>query len=474
MSETNTYPMKKKVGLILGLCAFGILPFMGFAGLSPEGHICLGIFAMAAIFWILEPIPIYATSLAVILAQVLLLSDQSLVLDTLRRLNGGEYAAPKYQDFYATLAHPILILFLGGFSLAKAAEKYELDRNLTRILLRPFGTSPTRVALGVMVVTGVLSAFMSNTATTAMMMTVALPIVAKVPAEDPFRRLVALAIPVGANIGGIATPIGTPPNAVAIAALSRHGTMIPFSTWMMLATPLVAIALVLSWMGMCRMFKPGIERFELQIEGSFKTGPKAIGLYAIFALTVGLWVTEKLHGIPSTVVAFLPMVLLPALGILDKRDIRSHAWEVLWLVAGGISLGLSLRGTGVAEWMIGQVAWDVVPRFTLVLLFALVGFGVANLVSHTVSATILVPIAITMLAPEVASGNTAGLVIPIAVIGIIVSFAMILPISTPPNAIALSTGLIETRDLAKAGWLVGIVGIVFTLIFGLLVWPVML
>lgn len=470
---TGSYSAKQTIGLGLGGVALAVCPFLSLTGLSPAGHVALGIFLMAAVFWITEPIPIYTTSLAVIFAQVLLLSDQSLVLDWLNRATEGGYDAPAYRSFYGTLAHPILILFLGGFSLAKAAEKYSLDRNLTRILLKPFGQSPTRVALGVMLVTGVLSAFMSNTATTAMMMTVALPIVAKVPAGDPFRRLVALSIPVGANIGGIATPIGTPPNAVALAALAGEGVHVAFSTWMLIASPLVVLAMFASWWGMCRMFRPGIERFDLAIEGAFETSPKAIGCYAIFGVTVSLWVTEKLHGIPSAVVAFLPMVALPALGILDKRDIRSHAWEVLWLVAGGISLGLSLQGTGLAAWMIGRVSWDAFSPAALVLLFALIGYVVANLISHTVSATILVPIAITLLAGGL---NTAGgaLIIPIAVIGIIVSFGMILPISTPPNAIALSTGLIETRDLARAGMLVGGVGIVLTLIFGWGVWPFLL
>ncbi|MGA0368338.1 MAG: SLC13 family permease [Kiritimatiellia bacterium] len=466
-------PVKKIIGLILGLASLCLLPLCQFEGLSPEGHITLGIFVFAAVFWIMEPIPIYVTSLGVIFFQVLLLSDHGILLGTLNRLSDGSYTAPKYESFYATLAHPILILFLGGFSLAKAAEKYALDRNLTRILLKPFGSSPVRVALGVMLVTGILSAFMSNTATTAMMMTVALPIVAKVPAQDPFRRLVALSIPVGANIGGIATPIGTPPNAVAIAALAKQGTSVAFSTWMILATPLVLLALILCWWAMCRMFPPELKKFELTIEGEFKRSPKAIGLYVVFALTIGLWVTEKLHHIPSAVVAFLPMVMLPALGILDKQDIRSHAWEVLWLVAGGISLGISLKNTGLAEWLIGLVSWDAFSPFMLILLFALVGFAVGNLISHTVSATILVPIAIAMLAPDSAAGPEA-MIIPIAVSGIIVSFAMILPISTPPNAIALATGLIETRDLAKAGILVGLVGIALTLLFGIFVWPILL
>ncbi len=465
VSSTSSFSVKSILGLILGLCALIVLPLASFADLSPAGHITLGIFVFAAIFWITEPVPIYVTSLAVILLQVVLLSDKGLTLSLLQETG----AQTDYRNFFATLAHPILILFLGGFSLAKAAEKYRLDRNLTRILLRPFGQKPVRVALGVMLVTGILSAFMSNTATTAMMMTVALPIVAKVPEADPFRRLIALSIPVGANIGGIATPIGTPPNAVALAALAKQGVVIPFSTWMMLATPLVVVSLLLAWWGMCRMFKPQLETFEMEIEGRFDTSGKAIALYAVFAVTVGLWVTEKLHGIPSAIVAFLPMVFLPAFGVLDKFDLRSLAWEVLFLVAGGISLGISLQGTGVAAWLIGLVSWSAFSTFGLVVLFALVGFGVGNLISHTVSATILVPIAITLLGTGGATG--AGLVIPIAVIGIIVSFSMILPISTPPNAIALSTGLVETRDLAKAGVLVGGIGIAATLIFGFAVWP---
>ena len=464
---------KKSMGLVLGLGALLVMPFLSLPDLSPAGHVALGIFVMASVFWILEPIPIYATSMGVILAQVLLLSDQNLIKPWWDAQYEGGYQPPAYTDFYNTLANPIIILFLGGFSLAAAAEKYALDRNLTRIMLKPFGQRPANVALGVMMVTGVLSAFMSNTATTAMMMTVAIPIVARVPVDDPFRRLVALSIPVGANIGGIATPIGTPPNAVALAALARQGTLVPFSTWMLLATPLVVVTLLLSWWGMCRMFPPGIRTFTLTIDSKFQRSSKAICCYLIFALTVGLWVTEKLHGIPSGVVAFIPVVLLPALGVLDKKEIRGFSWEVLWLVAGGISLGLSLRQTGLAEWMISRVSWENFSTTGLVVLFGLVGFAVANLVSHTVSATILVPIAIALVLPQ-AGGDTTALIIPIAIIGIIVSYSMILPISTPPNAIALSTGLIETRDLAKAGWLVGILGFVFTVLFGLLLWPLLL
>jgi solute carrier family 13 (sodium-dependent dicarboxylate transporter), member 2/3/5 len=473
MASGKKISVKRLAGLFVGISALGAMPFLSFEGLSFSGHLALGIFVMAAVFWITEPIPIHATSMAVILAQVLLLSDQSVILTWLDRAHPEGYTAPAYTQFYSTLANPIIILFLGGFCLAAAAEKYKLDRNLTRVLLKPFGTRPQMVSLGVMVVTATLSAFMSNTATTAMMMTVAIPIVAMVPKDDPFRRLIGLSIPVGANIGGIATPIGTPPNAVALAALARQNVIVPFSTWMLLAVPLVVVTLLPAWWGICRMFKPRIERFELHIDSSFDRSPRAIASYGVFAVTVILWVTEKLHGVPSAVVAFLPIVLLPAMGVLENKDIRGFSWEVLWLVAGGISLGLSLQQTGLAAWMIGQVSWEGFGTTGLVVLFSLVGFLVANLVSHTVSATILMPIAISLVLP-LAGGVASALIIPIAAIGIIVSYANILPISTPPNAIAMSTGLIDTHDLATSGILVGILGFLFTILFGLVLWPLVL
>jgi sodium-dependent dicarboxylate transporter 2/3/5 len=143
---------------------------------------------------------------------------------------------------------------------------------------------------------------------------------------------------------------------------------------------------------------------------------------------------------------------------------------VLWLVAGGISLGLSLEGTGLAQWLIGLISWDAFGITGLIILFGVVGFAVANLVSHTVSATLLVPIAIALVLPA-AGGVAASLVIPIVTIGIIVSYSMVLPISTPPNAIAMATGMIDTKDLAKAGLWVGLVGFAFTTIFGLWIWP---
>jgi sodium-dependent dicarboxylate transporter 2/3/5 len=329
------------------------------------------------------------------------------------------------------------------------------------------------VCLGLMICTATLSAFMSNTATTAMMMTVVLPIVGSIAPGDPFRKCVALAIPVAANIGGIATPIGTPPNAIALAALKESGVNISFSTWMVMAVPFTIALLVFAWWMLLKLFKPEADELEVKLSGSFDKSAKAMAAYFIFAATVLLWVTEKLHGISTTMIAFLPIAILPALGVLDKKDIRGFSWEVLWLVAGGISLGLSLKSTGLAVWLIGLVSWSTLGTLGVIVVFGVVGYLVANLISHTVSATMIMPLAITVGAALATAGDF-NLAASIVSITAIISIAMVLPISTPPNAIAMATGIIETKDMAKVGVVVGVVGLVLAIVFSLLYWPLII
>lgn len=536
--------MNKKILLhiFLGIAAFASVFFMPLEGLELSGRITFGIFLLAAIFWITEPIPIYSTSMLVILLQVMLLSSQGFIfsvrdapLAEARLSESGALVVPagalgedgalylsdsgksffkvvpatvatredgqlevtgkglnaeakviadplhrsvrsgasSYSQFYETLASPIIMLFLGGFSLAAAAVKFGLDRSLTRVLLKPFGKKPAMVCLGMMLCTATLSAFMSNTATTAMMMTVVLPIVASIAPGDPFRKCVALAIPVAANIGGIATPIGTPPNAVALAALKENGYSISFSTWMVLAVPFTLILLIFAWWVLLALFKPQAQQLEIKLAGSFNKSPKAISAYVIFAATVLLWMTEKLHGISTTMIAFLPIAVLPALGVLDKKDIRGFSWEVLWLVAGGISLGLSMKDTGLAEWLIAQVSWGSLGSLGVVVVFGVVGYLIANLISNTVAATMIMPLAITVGAALAATGDF-NLVASIVSLTAIVSCSMILPVSTPPNAIAMATGIIESKDMAKVGILVGVAGLVMAILFGLVYWPLII
>ena len=525
-------------GLFLGI--FGlILPFLLPLGtLSFAGHIGLGIFILAAIFWMFEPIPIYATSMLVILLQIVLLSaqgpmymdaelpsgkpvelqentwqiptnalkddntvlvvtepgktepvrvdvverngrhvivrseeltaDQAIVTDTGHRL--VNYQPNSYTDYLGTLANPIIILFLGGFMLAEASVKYNLDKNLTRYMLSPFGSRPRFIILGLMLVTAALSAFMSNTATAAMMVTVILPIIAQLEPGDRFKFGLALSIPIAANIGGITTPIGTPPNAIVIAALTEYGISISFTDWIIVAAPLVAIMLLFAWWLLLALFPPSVDRFKLDIKGKLNTKPKAIGLYVIFAATVLLWITENQHGIPSSMVAFLPVAALVTGRILNKNDIRNLPWDVLWLMAGGISLGIGMDKTGLAVWMISGLDWGAMGYIALILVFALVAVGMSNFLSNTVTATLMMPLVISLHTSGV-MGDDFNLLVTGIVIAVACSLAMALPISTPPNAIAMSTGIIRTKDMARVGVIIGTVGVMLVLAYAVFYWP---
>lgn len=460
---------KQLIGLLIGILGLIIPFFLSIDGLSEAGHVALGIFFLAAAFWMLEPFPIYATSVLVIFLQVILLSKEGFLFQQETAL----YVPNAYTEFIGTLASPIIILFLGGFVLADAAVKYNLDRNLTRILLSPFGEKPGMILLGLMVVTALLSAFMSNTATTAMMMTVILPIMARLGKTDPLRIGLALSIPFAANIGGITTPIGTPPNAVVIGALSQQGINIPFGEWMILATPLVVIALLFAWFLLLKMFKPDASAIEIDMSGSFNKSQNAIILYFAFGFTVLFWVTESFHGVKSAIIALIPVVFLTLTGVVTKDDIRKLPWEVLWLVAGGISLGISMKSTGLAEWIVGSIEWSSFGTISLLIVFAAVAVLMSNFLSNTVTATLLIPLAVSLSTSGIA-GEGFNLIIVSLVIGVSASMAMMLPISTPPNAIAMSTGTIETGNMAKAGISIGIFGIGLVILYALFYWPFIL
>lgn len=468
----HSRPMPRWLSAIIGILLLFVPQALPLGDLSPAGAVALGLFAMAAWFWIMEPIPIYATSMAVILGQILLLSQNAPGVAYFDfPYEAGE--APSPNVFMGTLAHPILILFLGGFMLAAAAVKYSVEKGLTRVLLGPFGDRPSMVLLGLMISTAVLSAFMSNTATTAMMITVILPLLALLGKEDRFRFALALCIPLAANLGGVATPIGTPPNAIALAALAPAGVEIPFSTWMLMAVPLVAVSLFIGWRLLLIWYPPEKERLDLELNAKFPRSTPAVMFYFVGGATVLLWVTEQLHGLPSAVVAFLPVALLPCLGILDKDDIRGLSWEVLWLVAGGISLGLSLRDTGLAEWIITQIDWSSMSGIVLLLCFSAVTIAMANFLSNTVTASLIVPLTISIGTSGAlgAGGSMAALTVGVAVSA---SYGMSLPISTPPNAIAFSTGLLDTSKMIRVGVVMAVVGLVLATLAARWYWPLFL
>ena len=396
-------------------------------------------------------------------------SSSVLVTDSNHKLVG--YKPINYTDYFYSLSNSIIMLFLGGLLLADAAVKYNLDKNITRTVLKPFGYKPTMITLGMLSVTAMVSAFMSNTAATAMMMTVVLPIIAQLSPDDPFRKSIVLAIPFGANLGGIATPVGTPPNAVVLAALSKQGISIPFGTWVILALPYVIMMVLFAWWLLMKIYPAKSNRFELSMKSSFDKSKKAIRLYIIFALTILFWTTEAIHGVSANIIAFFTVTALVLTSVVDVKDIRRLPWEVLWLVAGGIALDITMRATGLSTWLISQVAWSQLGGMAVLIGFAMAGVLLSTFISNTVTATLLAPLVV-----GIASTIGGGFSIAIAalVVGVATSCAMALPVSTPPNAIALSTGMVDSKGMAKIGAPIGIVGIILLLLFAKFYWPLIL
>lgn len=445
--------------LIAGSVFFVPFEAMGLT-LTPVEVRVIAIFLMAALFWILEPVPIWTTSMLVIVVSLATVSNQCLPF-----LNGdGVGTLVNSKSIMATFADPIIMLFLGGFFLAAAATKYQLDMNLAKVLLKPFGKNPKFVLLGLMMITAVFSMFMSNTATAAMMLAILAPVLALFDADDKGRAAFALAIPIAANVGGMGTPIGTPPNAIALKALGDMGSSVSFGTWMMFGIPYVVILILIAWALLIFLFPIKKKSMELNVGGKFLKTPKAIIVYITFAVTVILWVLgKKIVGMDSNVVAMIPMAVFAITQVITKDDLKKMSWDVLWLVAGGFALGLELQQTGLAKNLIAAIPFETWSPFGLMVGAGIICLFMANFMSHTATASLLVPI-IAVVGVNVGSNldSLGGVVALLVSVAFASSLGMSLPISTPPNALAHATGLVDTKGMAKTGVFIGVVGMILT------------
>ena len=374
-----------------------------------------------------------------------------------------------YKSLMSAFADPVVMLFLGGFVLAIMASKYGLDVTLARILLKPFGTNPKIVLLGFLVVIAVFSMFMSNTATAAMMLAFLAPVLSSLPNDDKGKIGLALAIPVAANVGGIGTPIGTPPNATAVKFLADAGVEVGFGEWMIRMVPYVLIMLLVAWVLLQLMFPFKTKKLVLNIPPSTRKNDwRTYVVWITFGGTILLWMTEQLTGINSNVVALIPLAVLTATGIFTKEDIKEINWSVLWLVAGGFALGTCLQGTGLAKVLITSIPFGSMSVVVVLIIAGIVCYFLSNFISNSATAALLIPILITVaegMADPAASNHDqfvslGGAQAMISFIAVCASIAMLFPISTPPNAIASSTGLVATKDMTKVGIVIGVVGFI--------------
>ena len=439
--------------------------FFGIEAMTPIQQRMIAIFVFAALMWMFEIIPNWTTSLIVIV--VMLLSVSTKGLSFLCKPECGTLV--DYKSIMAAFADPVVMLFLGGFVLAIVASKYGMDAAMAKAPLGIFGKNPKMVLLGFLVVIAVFSMFMSNTATAAMMLAFLAPVLKSLPDDEPGKIGLALAIPVSANLGGIGTPIGTPPNAIAVGALENAGYAVGFGPWMARMIPFVLVMIFLAWILLQVLFPFKSKTIDLKINvKEHKNTWKDYVAWITFFVTILLWVSESLTGINSNIVALIPLAVYTCTGVFTKDDIKEINWSVLWLVAGGFALGTGLNKTGLAAVLINAIPFSAMNVVLVLIIAGLVCYFLSNFISNSATAALLVPILVvvgTAMADPSAANNAqfvaiGGMYAMIPFIAMCASLAMLFPISTPPNAIAASTGLVKTSQMAKIGIIIGVIGFV--------------
>ena len=467
-------PVKKLVMLLFAIAVFLFFWFVprSFFGIAENGTPILSIieqrtvaiFALASLMWMFEVLPTWATSVTIIVLLLFTISDSSPLFMRTAGDTANLGTLVSYKALLAAFADPTIMLFLGGFILAIAATKVGLDVQLAKVLLKPFGTKPKFVLLGFLCVIALFSMFMSNTATAAMMLTFLAPVLRTLPKEEKGMAGLALAIPIAANVGGIGTPIGTPPNAIALGYLNE--TMhqgVGFGEWMMVMVPFVIVILLIAWVVLMKIFPFTTDKIELKIENTKKPDTKTYIVWVTFAVTILLWVLDKVTGINANVVAMIPVGVFCATGVITKEDLREIDWSVLWMVAGGFALGIALNKTGLAENLVESIPFASFSPLVVLLLSGFIAYLLSNFIANSAAANLLVPIlcAVGVGMGELLDpvGGARALIIGVA---LSTSFAMLFPISTPPNAIAHSTGLIQVKDMTKVGLIIGVIGFVLS------------
>lgn len=472
MSENNLNTLSahiemKKVWQLLGIVLITAvvwnLPISVFDidGLTVVQQRIIAIFVFATLSWLTECIPAWATSLAIMTIMCVSVSENS--FQFFKGDGIGELL--KSKEIMASFADPIIMLFLAGFILAIAASKSGLDTLLAKNMIRPFGNKSENVLLGFLFITGIFSMFISNTATAALMLTFLALVFASLPANGKGRIALTMSIPLAANLGGIGTPIGTPPNMIAMKFLNDPDGLnlgISFGQWMLIMGPLVIILLLICWRVILYFFPFSKKTIELEIKGEIHRGWRMYVVIATFIITILLWIIPKeVTGINTNTVSMIPMGIFAITGVINAKDLQQIDWSVIWMVAGGFALGLGMNGSGLADVAIESIPFGSWSPIVILIVSGLICYFLSNFISNTATAALLMPI-LAVVCRAMGNkldviGGTSTVLIGVAIAA---STAMCLPISTPPNAIAYSTGLIEQKDMLKAGLTCGLISII--------------
>ena len=469
----------KRIGLILGPLLFTVILNLPSDLISSKADAVIAVGLWMVIWWITETVHIAVTSLLPLILFPLL-------------------SVMNISDVGANYGSPIIFLFFGGFVLALALEKVNLHRRIALTIIKLTGTTPNKVILGFMIATGFMSMWISNTASTVVMLPIAISVIKLlVDDEDGFTKgdqnfalSIMLGIAFAANAGGIATVIGTPPNSVLIGLLeSQYQIEISFLTWMSFGLPfsiimLTAVYFVLVyWMFPCRniKFSSSANLINLELEKLGRISKKEKRVLSIFAFTVLLWVTRTLINrffpglnLSDTAISLIGAVLLFALPldfknnnfILDWKDTEKLAWGILLLFGGGLALAKAMDASGVVSLITDTIAKGAFNATLTVGLLIVLMLFMTELMSNVALVAVLAP---------VVAGIAIGLNIPLLNLLIPVtmasSCAFMLPMATPPNAIVFASGYVKVSQMVRAGIILNLFAVVLLVLYYLYVLP---
>lgn len=436
-----------------------------------------GLAALMAVWWVTEVIPIPVTALL------------PLVLLPLMAGSSIEAAASPF-------ANPIIFLFMGGFMIAKAMERWGLHRRLAFGIIAAAGTSPLRLVAGFMVAAAFLSMWVSNTAVAVMMLPIGISVIEVLRGEEEgspaaqdrsaFAVALLLAVAYGTSIGGVATLIGTPPNAILAGFLSEeYGVRIGFARWLLLGLPLTLILLPVTWFLLTRVvFRvdatgPGLSDAALaglrSSLGRLRTAERRVAW--VFTATALAWMTRPLAApwLPElsdagiAIGAAVLLFLIPAGGsdrgeLLNWEWARRIPWDILVLFGGGLSLASAMTRSGLAEWIgVGLSGAAALPLLFLLVVVAGAVVFLTEVTSNTATAAAFVPIVAGL---ALVLGEDPFLLAAVAALAS--SCAFMLPVATPPNAIVFGSGAIRIQEMARAGFVLNLIVILLVPVIALI------
>ena len=455
---------KKRIIVLIAVTVLALIAYTQTSGfLSVEQRYALIVLVYESGLWVTEAVPLAATAILIPLLQAML-------------------GIQSFKNALVPFFDTTVMLLLGGFMLAVAVEKYDLDEYFAYLILSRFKDGAKGVVLAVMFATGFLSMWISNSASTALLITMALKITDQVKDEKGnFSKIMVLAIAYSATAGGLETLVGTTTCAMAAASLKTIiGYDISFLGWMVYGLPIALIQILVIWVVLFMIFPTDVKEIPVIERPSEKLSAKQRNTLIVFVFAVLAWLTGKLpdpvanligwsgHGYSSSMVAAIILIVLYFTDLIEDQDIRNGKWSTLLLIGGGLSLGAALEVTGlvnvISDWLMNLTSGG--SPLIAIIIVVVSGLGISIIASNTASAGIFLPIAIGL-------GQRIGFspVILAVAVGISTSLDFMLPVGTPPNAIAYSTGKVTMPEMIKAGILLDISGAILTILMAYLLWP---